>query len=139
MGQVQPEFASFYKPILRQLEEKGITYYGNQSQQEVAEILADTKVMYLPYPDGLSERRGSFLAAVVNGAAVVSREGACTSQQQKEMFELVEKEEAAEIIRQGLNNITWLEQQQLHSLGYAKQGIPASWEYITEEYNRIMK
>lgn len=139
MGQVQSEFASYYQPLLQKLAQSGITYLKDKSQQEVAEILADTKIMYLPYPDGLSERRGSFLAAVVNGAAVVSREGTFTAQQQKEKFVLVEKEIAIEVIKQGLKDVTWLEQQQQNSLCYAKQSVPSSWEDIAEEYNRIMQ
>ena len=139
MGQVQPDFAAYHEPLLRQLEQSGITYFGDKSQQEVAELLADTKIMYLPYPDGLSERRGSFLAAVVNGAAIVSKEGAFTSQQQKEFFPLESDEKAAETIAQKLNDEAWLEQQQQQSLRYAEQCVPASWEQIAEGYNRIMQ
>lgn len=139
MGQVQPEYASFHQPLLRELEQKGITYFGNKSQTEVAEILADTKIMYLPYPDGLSERRGSFLAAVVNGAAVVSREGLFTSQAQKQCFALLEADEAGSKIAAWLENKAWLEAQQAQSLAYAKDCVPTSWEEIAEAYNRIMQ
>lgn len=139
MGQVQPDFAAYHEPLLQQLRQCGIAYFGDKSQQEVAEILADTKIMYLPYPDGLSERRGSFLAAVVNGAVVVSKEGAFTSQQQKETFSLVSDKGALEKIAQGLNDEVWLKKQQQQSLLYAEQSVPASWEQIAEEYNRIMQ
>ena len=139
MGQVQPEFTSFHQPLLREMEQKGITYIGNLSPEEVADILADTKLMYLPYPDGLSERRGSFLAAVVNGAAVVSREGAFTSDEQKKRFPLPSNENAYAKISDWLTDNAWLEQQQTQSLAYAKECVPTSWEQIADEYNKIIQ
>ena len=138
MGQVQPEFTSFHQPLLRELEQKGITYFGNKSQKEVAEMLADTKIMYLSYPDGLSERRGSFLAAVTNGAAVVSTNGAFTSQRQKEYFPLIPAVEAFAKICVWLEDNRWLEKQQQNSLEYAQSDIPKSWEQIVEDYRRII-
>lgn len=139
MGQTQPEFEAFHRPLLQRLEQKGIAYMGSCTQEEVAQQLADTQMMYLPYPDGLSERRGSFLAAVVNGAAVVSREGAFTSQQQKDKFALVSPAQAYEHISAWLNDKQWLEEQQRNSLSYASESVPTSWEQIAEEYMRIMQ
>lgn len=137
MGQTQPEFKDFYEPFLRELKKKGITYISDRSAEEVAAILADTQLMYLPYPDGLSERRGSFLAAVVNGAAVVSKEGAFTSQQQKEKFALVQDGEAEEQIAAWLDDEQWLNDRQQNSLTYAAECVPTSWEQVAEEYNRV--
>ncbi|MBI2783128.1 MAG: glycosyltransferase [Gammaproteobacteria bacterium] len=42
---------------------------------EVAQRLAETGFVYLPYPDGASERRGTLLAALGNGAAVITSRG----------------------------------------------------------------
>lgn len=47
----------------------------NPSDDEAANALADSHVAYLPYPDGLSERRTSFLAALCNGVPVVTTDG----------------------------------------------------------------
>ena len=139
MGQVQPEVEAFHRPLLQRMKEKGIAYFGNNTQEEVAQRLADTKIMYLPYPDGLSERRGSFLAAVVNGAAVVSREGGFTSQQQKDKFALVKTTEAVKKIATWLDDKQWLENQQQNSIAYATDCVPVSWEQIADEYMRIMQ
>ena len=138
MGQIQPEFASFHQPLLRMLEQKGITYMGDKSQEEVAAVLADTKMMYLPYPDGLSERRGSFLAAVINGAAIVSSKGAFTSRRQQALFSLVPVNEALSNITKWLEDDSWLEEQQKHSLEYTQSEVPVSWEQIAEDYRRIV-
>lgn len=139
MGQVQPEFESFHRPLLQLLKQKGITYFGNCTQEEVAQQLSDTKIMYLPYPDGLSERRGSFLAAVVNGAAVISREGAFTSRQQREKFSLVNPDQACAQISGWLDDKEWLDEQQRRSLSYAAESVPTSWEQIVDEYMHIMR
>jgi glycosyltransferase involved in cell wall biosynthesis len=44
----------------------------------VSEILARSFAAYLPFPDGVSERRGSMLAALTNGLPVLSTVGAAT-------------------------------------------------------------
>jgi glycosyltransferase involved in cell wall biosynthesis len=45
---------------------------------QVSEILARSFAAYLPFPDGVSERRGSMLAALTNGLPVLSTIGAAT-------------------------------------------------------------
>lgn len=139
MGQTQPEFSDFHEPLLRELAQMGITYIGDQSQEEVADIISDTKIMYLPYPDGLSERRGSFLAAVVNGAAVVTTKGAFTSLDQQRKFAMVSPSEAQVRIQNWLTDEKWLEQQQCNSLTYTKESVPASWEQVAEMYGQIIR
>ncbi len=42
---------------------------------EAAQRLAETGFLYLHYPDGASERRGTLLAALGNGAAVITNRG----------------------------------------------------------------
>ena len=53
---------------------------------QVSEILAHSFAAYLPFPDGVSERRGSMLAALTNGLPVISTIGVATPQ---EMLPLV--------------------------------------------------
>lgn len=48
-------------------------------EAEIAARLARTEFAYLPYPDGVSERRSTLLAAVASGALVVTRRGPQTS------------------------------------------------------------
>jgi glycosyltransferase involved in cell wall biosynthesis len=48
----------------------------NLGEQEAAEALRSSTVAYLPYPDGVSERRGSLIAALGNGLPVVTTPGA---------------------------------------------------------------
>lgn len=139
MGQTQPEYRDFYEPFLREIKQKGIRYIDNLPSEEVANILADTKIMYLPFPDGLSERRGSFLAAAVNGAVVVSKEGKFTTEEQKQHFLLPQSSEVVGLIEDELSNSKWLEQQQQQCLAYVASSVPSSWEQVAEEYSRIIQ
>jgi glycosyltransferase involved in cell wall biosynthesis len=50
-----------------------ISFILNGSLDEVSSNLANSKIVYLPFPDGVSTRRGSLIAAIDNGAVVVSR------------------------------------------------------------------
>ena len=71
MGETWPELQEYTTKIRKMADEAGIVMMEGRSDSEVADILADTKIAYLPYPDGLSERRGSFLAFVRNLASEV--------------------------------------------------------------------
>lgn len=139
MGQTQPEFGWYNEPILKDLANKNIHYYGDQTTEDVARILSNTKIVYLPFPDGLSERRGSFLAAVINGAAVISQAGKYTSQDQKNNFTLIEPDNAKNFISEKLDDAYWLNEQQQHSITYASHCVPKTWEQIAEEYDKIMR
>lgn len=45
----------------------------------ISEVLASSLAAYLPFPDGASHRRGSMLAALVNGLPVIAPCGGATS------------------------------------------------------------
>ena len=49
-----------------------------RGDEQVAQRLAETGFLYLHYPDGASERRGTLLAALGNGAVVITSRGAQT-------------------------------------------------------------
>lgn len=65
----------YIEDLTKDLSGCPVTWTLNPSDAEAARILADSHVAYLPYPDGISERRGSFLAALCNGVPVVTTDG----------------------------------------------------------------
>lgn len=138
LGQTQPEYKDFYEPFLNEMKQKGIVYISDKTKEEVANILADTKMMYLPFPDGLSERRGSFLAAVTNEAIIVSRQGDFTSEQQKQSFLFVDTSSASQNIQAWLQDPDLLASMQQKSRDYCQQEVPASWEDIAKEYKNLL-
>ncbi|MEB0951761.1 glycosyltransferase family protein [Citrobacter sedlakii] len=51
----------------------------NKDENEVAELLASSRIALLPFPDGISERRGTALAAMQNDALIISYKGKFSS------------------------------------------------------------
>ncbi len=74
VGQVQQRFKD-YANNLFSIEENNIDFFLNHVDTSVSELLQDSKLLYLPFPDGISMRRGSFLAGVENNCLIVSNKG----------------------------------------------------------------
>jgi glycosyltransferase involved in cell wall biosynthesis len=56
-----------------------ITWTIGLPEEDVAKLLARSRIAYVPYPDGASERRGSLLALLSNGVVAITTEGRFTS------------------------------------------------------------
>jgi len=134
-GQVPPMFADYYSEIESLCVKSGIQLRINLDQNEVSELLNDTKVAYLPFPDGISERRGSVLAAFINGAIVVTTFGKFTT---KEL-----EKATIDISKHSLKNIlvdnSFLKTKQQEGLAYIKMQIPHGWEEIAKKYEDYIK
>jgi glycosyltransferase involved in cell wall biosynthesis len=64
-----------HQDYMRELQQNapvGLTWSIDLGFAQVSEILARSFAAYLPFPDGVSERRGSMLAALTNGLPVLS-------------------------------------------------------------------
>ncbi|UTN04629.1 hypothetical protein L0669_01700 [Flavobacterium bizetiae] len=98
-----------YQSYLDQLQSEStyIEYLLNGSVDETADNLADCKIVYLPFPDGVSSRRGSLMAAALNGCIIVT-----TYSDDKEINDFFDKycylvhneDEAKKIIQQLLSD-----------------------------------
>jgi glycosyltransferase involved in cell wall biosynthesis len=75
-----------YLMDLQQSAPDGVRWSIDLEFEKVSEILARSFAAYLPFPDGVSERRGSFLAALANGLPVVSTIGVATPQEMLPFF-----------------------------------------------------
>ena len=118
----------------------GVTILEGRNDKEVADILANTKVAYLPYPDGLSERRGSFLAFVRNLALIVSTEGPFVTQVQRDYLKITTEAHAPEIVS-GLLALSSDEQDAMQQqiISFVKKELPASWDDIVKQYNNYLQ
>jgi glycosyltransferase involved in cell wall biosynthesis len=75
-----PAAAGAYAAALRpSFEAHDIRLVLNAPAQDVADRLASSSFVLLPFPDGASEKRGSLLAALDNGALVLTRHKATTA------------------------------------------------------------
>lgn len=140
IGQLLPEYKTYFDFLCHKYPNIRFEKHLNLSNCEVAEILNDTKIVFLPFPDGLSERRGSFLASISNGAIVVSYEGIFTTKQLKKIALFTTLAEAPQYILNILDSTTdkSYERIQLEYDNYLKNNIPKSWNSIVELYESII-
>ena len=72
IGATSSKFTDYCEAIIEQCRANDVQAYLNEPLDKVSEMLADMVVALLPFPDGVSHRRGSALAALLNGAIVVT-------------------------------------------------------------------
>jgi glycosyltransferase involved in cell wall biosynthesis len=70
IGQVLPNYENYFRSL--KLEQTGLELVLNVSSVKTADFLANSKIAYLPFVDGVSSKRGSLLAVAVNGCQVIT-------------------------------------------------------------------
>ena len=140
MGQTQPQQSiAQQKEILNKLEKIGVILFLNKDEDEVASILANTKIAYLPFPDGVSERRGSFLAVVQNRCIVVTTKGPFTVASHDKICIYANKETAKNTILETLaKDSAFFENKQQLISDFIKNDMPKSWDDIILNYKKIL-
>jgi glycosyltransferase involved in cell wall biosynthesis len=134
-GQVPPMFADFYNKIINMCEQTNIQIMINLKQAEVSELLNNTKVVYLPFPDGVSERRGSLFTSMVNGAVVLTTFGKFTTKELEKATINVNTNKIQDI----LNDKQLLFLKQKEGLIFMQMQMPKDWEEIAESYYNFIK
>jgi glycosyltransferase involved in cell wall biosynthesis len=79
LGNVPEKFRDYHAELVARCVGLPVDWMTKLDGAEIADVLAETAVAYLPYPDGASERRGSLLAALTNGVATISTSGPFTT------------------------------------------------------------
>ncbi|EHE3369660.1 TPA: glycosyltransferase family 1 protein, partial [Salmonella enterica subsp. enterica serovar Oslo] len=80
IGYVPGADNSYANLIIEQCTEQKCELLLNKSAAEISNLLAETDMAILPYPDGISERRGTALAAMINRVLVFSLRGQFSSE-----------------------------------------------------------
>ena len=75
MGKMVKGFESYFNELSNKCKNKNIEFKIDHDEYEVANVLSETKVMVLLYPDGVSFRRGSFLASIGNSCEIITKKG----------------------------------------------------------------
>lgn len=137
IGQVLPEFKTYFENLIQQYDVP-INLKLNLSSTEVSQELNNTKITFLPFPDGLSERRGSFLAAISNGSLVVSYKGIFTTPELFNIFIQTERNTAIKDIIKILEqtDAKSFEIFQHNCFQYLKYYIPQSWKEVVSLYEK---
>jgi glycosyltransferase involved in cell wall biosynthesis len=81
-----PRAHQSYMSELRRNAPQAVKWSLDLDFRKVSEVLAASFAAYLPFPDGVSERRGSMLAALTNGLPVLSTIGAATPPEMLPLF-----------------------------------------------------
>lgn len=138
IGQVPKGYETYYEHIAEMCARLSVSIYLNIPAEEVATILNDSKIAYLPFPEGISERRGSFLAAASNGVIVLSNAGRFTYEALRKSVVITSPECAPQNI---IRILTLPAEQQLelqqNSLQFLSEYMPHSWDEIAIAYNNI--
>ncbi len=75
MGSFSTRHKAYYEKLKSITSTLPIIWDNGLSEEQVAKKMAACSIAYLPYPDGVSERRASFKAAVLNGMTVITTRG----------------------------------------------------------------
>jgi glycosyltransferase involved in cell wall biosynthesis len=139
MGKIQATHEVYAARIMAQAQSVGIAAILNQEEQVVADTLAQTKIVFLPFPDGISERRGSFLAAIKNGCLIVTTEGAFVTPSLYNCCEIIPVMQAPKKIGQLLAEDERKQHERQEKVqNYLKQEWPHSWNEVVNSYNHFL-
>lgn len=139
MGNTLPDLKDYAEKIIGKAQRCGITFFEGKSETEVADILSDTKISLLPFPDGLSERRGSFMASAKNHAIIISTNGKFVTLEQRELLIIDNPDQMVSHVSDVLNGST--EKQDVMQKNvqlYVERNLPASWDDVAQSYYKLL-
>jgi glycosyltransferase involved in cell wall biosynthesis len=127
----------FAAAMQQQSEGTNVTWCMNLDDMEVSETIRGATAAYLPYPDGVSERRGSLIATLGNGVPVVTTRGPFQTAELDEVVQFASDPaqayvEVAELVRRPEKAATL----RSAALRYVKR---FDWAQIAEEYHVIYR
>ena len=83
VGKVDSRFNDYFEIIKSECEKLNVKVILNLNSQAVSDFLSMMKFAYLPFPDGVSDRRGSLIASMLNDCVVVTQFGSYTTSELK--------------------------------------------------------
>lgn len=105
------------------------------SAKEISQRLASLSVAYLPYPDGVSERRTSMMAMVEHGVVVITTKGAFTTPEMEDAMIIVETpDQALEQVVRLFSEPDYLAGWKQKALTFGKQ---FDWGIIVQQHQEL--
>jgi glycosyltransferase involved in cell wall biosynthesis len=98
-GYIVDENSQIIKDVHRAVQDLGVELYTGLSSDDVSRLLQTATIAFLPFPDGISEKRGSALACMKHGLVMVTRHSEKTPRWLRETtYPITSKKEAADLI-----------------------------------------
>jgi glycosyltransferase involved in cell wall biosynthesis len=132
-------FQDYFDSIKSIAYENNIELIIDRPSEEISCLLNDAKVTFLPFPDGCSERRGSYLAALTNGCIIITTQGKYTTDTMLKTAFFVNSQKPMHIVYEDIINMTeaaYLNYQN-DVESFLKSEFASSWNEIAEKYNQI--
>lgn len=140
-GKTQPEYNVFFEEQIKEAKPYLNTIFLNKEENEITKILSNSKIAYLPFPDGISERRGSALAVLKNEGLIVTTKGKFTTEGFETCCEFANSiNEAVSIILNllSMNEIDLLEKQNKIK-SFLDSNFPKSWDEVAAKYINFLQ
>ena len=141
IGETPKRYQAYERRIRTESEETGnVEWAGPLPERDVVEALRSATAVYLPYPDGVSERRSSLLGVLAAGVPVITTEGRATTAELREVTLVIRSvEEAIGAVRDVVGNRELRERLGQKAREYLEQ---RSWDRIAwmhvELYERML-
>lgn len=137
IGAIDPKQPAYIEKLRAESEALPITWQIGLTEPEVASILARSRVAYMPFPDGASERRSSLLAVLLNGVATVSTRGSFTTNELADTLAFADSpEQALQTISQILGQPARLDALARRAREYVQR---RDWNQIASQHVKIYK
>lgn len=129
------------KEITTRRLNNSIEYVGFLPSSEISMYLKKSRVVFLPYDSGLSDRRGSFMAAIAHGKAVLTKKPIVNMPFLKKGVNVIWPDEDSV---SGYADMLELLLKDNHLVNILEEGASAlsrkfAWERIASEYAMVIK
>lgn len=137
IGLPNPNVPDYYQELRLKSGELPIIWKVGLAEEEVAELLSEIPVAYMPFPDGVSERRSSLLALLANGVVTITTKGRHTTRGLEEIVLFSDSpEDTIDILKRLFNNDR--ERRRLSENG-KRYCVSRSWVNIAEKHIELYR
>lgn len=136
IGMVPDGYTNYINNLREMSSDTSIKFHLNQPNEEVAILLNDCKYTYLPFNDGVSERRGTFYASILNGCIVLTTKGPWTLPKFDKVCYYIDSTNEIELIQKLLFKEE-IKITQNDLIKFFKEESVNSWRQISDMYHNI--
>ena len=139
IGQIPKGYEDYVQSLKQYSFGANIQWIHNLSEVQVADYLSNCKIAFLPFPDGVSERRGSFLAALNNEVIPVTYSGKYLTNRLTAVSYITDKNHAKDTISKILRQMNAINFKKFLAAAnsYLTDYLPTDWKDVLSKYNKL--